>query len=77
MTQSHTINSSGVGDMGEEVEDKILARLPATFNQLQSQLMGDVPWRRIDAALQKLRRTNIIHYKKHGRHFLWHKGPSL
>lgn len=57
-------------------DERVLECLPAMFNELQSQLMGEVHWRRIDAILQKLKRAKLIHYRKEGRHFVWHKGTS-
>lgn len=57
-------------------ELKVLDCLPATVAQLQIRLRFDVEWRRIDTILQKLRRAKLIHYRKHGRHFLWHRGEA-
>lgn len=59
----------------QEVEDFIISKLPATYWQLCAGLQypksGPLIDRKVDAALQRLRKRGRIAFKREGRMTIW------
>ena len=61
--------------MSEELEKArrfVLANLPSTFNVLQARgREHNIEWRKIDAAIQSLRKRGFIAFERKGRDCVW------
>lgn len=55
-----------------EIDEQILAQLPATYGQLCAKLGADRD-RVIDRALQRLRKRGVIAFVRKGRSPVWSK----
>ena len=58
----------------EQVEDFVLARLPATYGQLCAALaatQGDFAYRAVDKALQRLRKRGAATFTRDGNRITW------